>query len=195
MSLLAEHTVLEVHRARRERRRLRRALAAQDRISARLAELFRVDELLEEAAHVVERGWLQHAWFTYTDPAGRSVRVTVCTPRVARELSAQGISSACLVGALVHAGGGPSQARGQLVQHALDLTWHASFRHGDEPVRWCPSSTERLCRAVDLVRWNDHPARTAGDVTALLHRARGLTGAEIESVRAQQRELTGVLDS
>jgi hypothetical protein len=195
MSLLVEGSVLEGHRARRDRRRVRRALAAQDRVSARLAELFRIEALLEEAAHVVERGWLQHAWFAYTKPTGTSVSVTVCTPRVARELSSAGISSACLVGAIVHAGGGPSQARSQLVQRALDLTWHASFRRPAEPVRWCPSSTERLCRAVDLVRWNDHPARTADDVVDLLDRARTLTRAEIDDTRLMQRDLSRLIDA
>jgi hypothetical protein len=195
MSLLVEGSVLEGHRARRERRRVRRALAAQDRVGARLAELFRIDALLEEAAHVVERGWLQHAWFTYTKPSGASVSVTVCTPRVARELSAQGISSACLVGAIVHAGGGPSQARSQLVQRALDLAWHASFRPPSEAIRWCPSSTERLCRAVDLVRWNDHPSRSADDVVGLLHRARDLTRAEIADTRLVQRDLSRQIDA
>src|SRR4051812_41214130 len=115
MSLLAETRVVPTGRARRERRRLRRALRAQDWVSARLAELFKIDALLEEAVRVVERGWMQHAWFTYVDTSGKRVAVTVCTPRVARKLASQQVTAACLVGAIVEAGGGPSQARGQLV--------------------------------------------------------------------------------
>jgi hypothetical protein len=195
MSLLAERRLVETRRRRRERRRLRRALAAQDHLSARLAELFRIDAVLEEAGHVVERGWMQHAWYRYVEASGASVTVTVCSPRVARRMSENGVTAACLVGAIVHAGGGPTEARGQLVQRTLDLAWHASFRGADEPVRLSPSSFERLGRAIDLVRWNDRPERTADDVTALLANARGVTQVEIDRTRAQQRELAPLLDA
>ena len=195
MSLLAERHLVVARRARRERRRLRRALRAQDYISARLAELFRIDDLLDGAMHVVERGWMQHAWFAYDKPSGVRVSVNVCTPRTARSLSTHGVSAACLVGAIVHAGGGPSEARGQLVQRTLDVTWHASFGAADEPVRVSPSSFERLGRAIDLVRWNDSPERTADDVLELLGRARGVAHAEIERTRAQQRELDVLPDA
>ena len=47
MSFLAETHVVRAHEERRERRRRRRALAAQDWLSAKLAELFRIDALLE----------------------------------------------------------------------------------------------------------------------------------------------------
>ena len=195
MSLLAERRLVENRRMRRERRRRRRALAAQDHLSARLAELFRIDALLTEASQVVERGWTQHAWYRYVEPSGASVSVTVCTPRVARRMSENGVAAACLVGAIVHAGGGPTQARGQLVQRTLDLTWHASFRGLDEPVRLSPSSFERLGRAIDLVRWNDRPERTVDDVTALLSRARGVTQAEVQRTKAEQRDLAPLLDA
>jgi hypothetical protein len=194
MSLLAEGRLLENRHARRERRRLRRALDAQDRASARLAELFRIDELLADAIRVIEHGWTQHAWFRYVSPSGTSVAVTVCTPREVRKLSAHEVSAACLVGAIVHAGGGPSEARSQLVQRTLDVTWHASFRRSDEPVRWSPSSMERLGHAIDLVRWNDRPERSADDVVALLDRARGVALLEAERTRALQRELSASID-
>jgi hypothetical protein len=194
MSFLAETQAPRARQARRERRRRRRALAAQDWLSAKLAELFRIDALLEEATLVVERGWTQHAWFTYVDGTGSQFAVKVCTPRVARKLATQQVTSACLVGAVVTAGGGPAEARGQLVQRTLDLIWHTSFRGGDEPIRWDPSSAERLCHAIDLVRWNDRPDRTPDEVVTLLDRARGVTCVEVARTRAQQREIALLLD-
>ena len=41
---------------------------------------------------------------------------------------------ACLVGAVVHAAGGPEVATGQLAQRALDLIWHALYR--GRPAGW-----------------------------------------------------------
>lgn len=165
-------------RDRREQRRLRRALRDQDRASAKLAELYRMDDLLAEATHLVERGWLQHGWFAFVDPAGERRIVVGCTPRISRRVAPEQVVSACLVGAIVYAGGGPSQARSQLVQRSTDLTWHASFRGASEPIRWCPSPVERAGHVMDLVRWNDSPGRTRQHVTDLLGRARDLASAE-----------------
>jgi hypothetical protein len=170
-------------RDRREQRRLRRALRDQDRVSARLAELYRMDGLLDEAAHIVEHGWLQDGWFAFVDPAGVRRIVVGCTPRITRRIAPEQVVSACLVGAIVYAGGGPSQARSQLVQRSMDLTWHASFRGASEPVRWCPSPVERAGHVMDLVRWNDSPGRTPQQVTALLGRARELGRTEADRVR------------
>ena len=87
--------------------------------------------------------------------------------------------AACLVGAIVQAGGGAAAVRSQPVQRALDLTWHAL--HGDprEPVRWCPAPPVRAGHVRDLVRWNDHPSRTRHEVGALLGRASATAGAEL----------------
>lgn len=169
---------------RRERKRLQRALAAQDRRGAKLAELRCVDALLADATHLVERGWLQHGWFAYVDASGSRHLVTGCSPRTARTVSPDQVVSACLVGAIVYAAGGPAQARSQLVQRTTDLTWHASFRGASDPIRWCPSPAERAGHLMDLVRWNDGPDRTAHDVTTLLGRARVLACAEAERTRA-----------
>jgi hypothetical protein len=155
-------------------------LRDQDRLSAKLAELHRIDGLLAQAAHFIEKGWMQHGWFAYVHPSGERRVVIGCSPRTTRSLSPEQVISACLVGAIVQAGGGPSEARSQLVQRSIDLTWHASFRGLQEPVRWSPSPVERAGHVMDLVRWNDRPGRTSGEVAALLDRARCVAAAETE---------------
>ncbi|GAB7004343.1 hypothetical protein JCM18899A_18160 [Nocardioides sp. AN3] len=173
----------------RARWRLRRALRAQDRVSATLAELFAMDGVLAEARRLVEQGWMQHGWFTYVGPSGEHVAVTACTPRAARRLASHEVTGACLVGAIVHAGGGPSQARSQLVQRTLDVTWHALFRTRDDYIRWCPPALERAGHMIDLVYWNDHTDRRRDDVVGLLDRARDLLGGEVERSRARQQDV------
>lgn len=176
-------------RDRRSERRLRRALREHDRLSARLAEVHRIDDVLTGATQLVERGWLQHGWFAFVDPAGQRRVVVGCSPRLAHRVQPEQVVSACLVGAIVQAGGGPSEARSQLVQRTIDLTWHASFRGASEPIRWCPSPVERAGHVMDLVRWNDDPRRTSQQVSALLGRARALAGNEIGRVRELENAL------
>jgi hypothetical protein len=171
---------------RRERKRLQRELRDQDRRSAKLAELRCVDALIADATHFVERGWMQHGWFAYVDSSGVRHIVTGCSPRTARAIAPEQVISACLVGAVVHAAGGPSKAHSQLVQRTIALTWHAAFRGAHEPIRWSPSPVERSAHVLDLVRWNDRPECAAHDVTALLDRARGLARAEADRTRIHQ---------
>jgi hypothetical protein len=172
---------------RRERRRERRELRERDRRSAKLAELHHIDALLGQASGVIDHGWMQHGWFAYTDAAGVSHTVTACSPYAVRTISHEQVIATCLVGAIVHAAGGPSTARSQLVQRTLDLTWHALFREDHEAIRWCPSPVERAGHVSDLAHWNDHPARVSGDVTSLLRRARVLAYAEQERTRLNDR--------
>jgi hypothetical protein len=171
---------------RRSRRRLRRALRDQDRISASLAELHAMDDVLAAARTLLAAGWMQNAWFTYVGASGESVEVVACTPRAARRLASQEVTAACLVGAIVHAGGGPSEARSQLVQRTCDLAWHTLFRSASERVRWYPSSLERAAHLLDLIYWNDRPGRTADEVIGLVDGARRQLGAEVERTRSQQ---------
>jgi hypothetical protein len=187
VSLLDERLVLRSgHGSRRDRRRLRRALREQDRLSAKLAELHCIDAVLAEATRFVEQGWMQHGWFAYVDPSGSRRIVTGCSPRITRRISSEQVVSTCLVGAIVHAAGGPSEANSQLVQRTIDLTWHASFRGAREPVRWSPSPVARAGHVIDLVRWNDHPGRTPHQVAGLLSRARDMAGAEAERAKSGQ---------
>jgi hypothetical protein len=182
--LLSERETFRADRqTRRERKSLRRELRDRDRISAKLAELHAIDSLLADATHVIEQGWLQHGWFTYVDPSGASHTVTSYTRRTERTIALEQVTGTCLVGGIVHAAGGPSQARSQLVQRTIDVTWHAAFRGQHQPVRWCPSSPERAGHVIDLAHWNDDPERTADEATALLDRARGLARAEADLTR------------
>jgi hypothetical protein len=175
--------------SRRERRRRQRALRERDRRSAKLAELHHVEALLEEASTVIERGWIQHAWFAYDDAAGRRRVVTAFSKRSS---SVGPVAATCLVGAVVHAAGGPSTARSQLVQRTIDLTWHALFRGQHEQIRWCPSPLERAGHVQDLAHWNDAPARRSQEVTSLLGEARRLAQVEEERTRASLTEPSAV---
>ena len=175
--------------SRRERRRRQRALRERDRRSAKLAELHHVDALLQEASTVIERGWIQHAWFAYDDAAGRR---RVLTAYSKRSSSVGPVAATCLVGAVVHAAGGPSTARSQLVQRTIDLTWHALFRGQHEQIRWCPSPLERAGHVQDLAHWNDDPARRSQEVTSLLGEARRLAQVEEERTRAPLTEPSAV---
>ena len=175
--------------SRRERRRRQRALRERDRRSAKLAELHHVEALLEEASTVIERGWIQHAWFAYDDAAGRRRVVTAFSKRSS---SVGPVAATCLVGAVVHAAGGPSTARSQLVQRTIDLTWHALFRGQHEQIRWCPSPLERAGHVQDLAHWNDDPARRSREVTSLLGEARRLAQVEEERTRASLTEPSAV---
>ena len=121
---------------RRTRRAERRRLKRQDVLSSRLAELQVIRGVLEQAAGVVERGWVQGAWFAVAAPGGAHA-VTAYDLGVA---VGKPVTGACLVGAVVQAAGGPSEARSQLVQRTLDVTWHALREDPGEPVRWCPRS-------------------------------------------------------
>lgn len=148
---------------RRDRRRLRARLAEQDRLAAQRAELRSIGQLLDDAATVVDAGWVQHGWSTAG--AGGSV------------------SRACVVGAIVHAAGGPAAVRSQLVQRTLDLTWHTLYNEPHQPVRWCPAPAVRLAHVRDLTRWNDQSERTAAQVTALLAAAVRTAAAQTELLR------------
>jgi len=187
VQLIGERETYRTERlSRRDRTRLRRELRDRDRASAKLAELHAIDSLLADATHIIERGWLQHGWFTYDDQSGTSHTVTCYSRRIERTVDLGQVTSTCLVGAIVHAAGGPSQARSQLVQRTIDVTWHAAFRGQHQQVRWSPSPPERAGHVIDLAHWNDQPERTATETLSLLGRARGLAAAEAEVTKERQ---------
>jgi hypothetical protein len=145
-----------------------------DSKSARLAELHAMGPLLERAADVVAAGWVQAAWFTVASGGGgRHV-----TAYELRRAANRRVVGACLVGSVVHAGGGPPSVKSQLVRRTLDLTWHALHGSPGEPVRWCPGPDVRMLRVLDLTSWNDAPGRTQGEVVGLLVAARDLVDVE-----------------
>lgn len=154
--------------SRRADRSERRRLASQDRLSAQLGELHRIRGLLTEAATVVSSGWVQHGWFSVAGQHGDPLLITAHTMGV---VDHESISGACLVGAIVHAGGGPAAVHTQLVQRTLDLSWHTLYEEPQRPVRWCPAPAVRMAHVRDLTRWNDSPQRTAAHVGAFFDRA------------------------
>jgi hypothetical protein len=164
-----------------ERRRLKR----QDALSSRLAELRLIRALLGQAAEVVEGGWVQGAWFTVATAGG--VR-----PVTAYDLGVvvdQPVTGACLVGAVVQAAGGPAEARSQLVQRTLDVTWHALREDPGRPVRWGPGPCVRTMHVLELTFWNDAPSRTQREVVDLLLAARRTVDEQEDLCRSEQDEL------
>lgn len=160
----------------------RRRLAEIDRRSAQLAELDLIISVLQRARAVVSSGWLQRGWYRYRTAGGQ---VRTVAQRPSRPAGAEALTSACLVGAILEAGGGPAQARSQLVQRTLDLTWHVLREEPGRPVRWCPPPRERAARIGDLIGWNDRPETTQSDVSGLLAAAE--LAAQAEQARLRTR--------
>jgi hypothetical protein len=172
---------------RRERRAERRRLKRLDALSAQLADLHAIGELLGHAAGVVGGGWVQRAWFTVETPGGPRP-LSAYDVGLAEDLPVVG---ACLVGAVVHAAGGPTTVRSQLVQRSLELTWHA-LREPDRPIRWCPGPNLRMMTVLDLTQWNDATGRTQDEVVELLVAAQHSAAAQQETCRAERMDLSGV---
>ena len=147
-----------------ERRAERRRLKRQDVLSARLAELLSIGVLIARAVEVVRRGWVQDAWFAVDSANGTRV-VTAYDLRMAEIYP---VTGACLVGAVVHAAGGPASVKTQLVQRTLDLTWHTLREDPERPVQWCPGPGARTLQVLELTCWNDAPTRTRDEVVDLL---------------------------
>jgi hypothetical protein len=170
---------------RRERWAERRRLKRQDALSGRLAELHAIRALLERAAEVVSDGWVQGAWFAVATASGQRA-VTAYDLGAAED---RPVTGACLVGAVVHAAGGPATVRSQLVQRTLDLAWHALREDRDRPVRWCPGPRMRMMQVLELTRWNDARGRTQGEVVDLLLAAQQTADVQRDMCRAEQAEL------
>jgi hypothetical protein len=173
-------------RTRRERRAERRRLRRHDVLSARLAELHAMERLLDQAVEVVDLGWAQGAWFTVSaDGATRAV-----TAYDLRQVDIHPVSGACLVGAVVHAAGGPKTVGSQLVQRTLDLTWHVLREDLGRAVRWSPAPHTRMIRVLDLTHWNDDPERTQGEVVGLLRATRRAAGDQRRQCLAERSAVT-----
>ena len=164
---------------RRDRRAERRRLERQDRLSARAAQLHAIRDLLEQAADVVSHGWVQGSWFSVSTAGGERL---VTAYNLRRSVD-RPVSGACLVGAVVHAGGGPAMVRSQRIQRTLDVVWHALREDPDEPVRWCPGPSRRMMHVLDLTSWNDSPERTQDEVVDLLLSARRPTDRALASLK------------
>ena len=154
-------------------------------MSARLAELHAIRTLLEQAIEIVQVGWVQGAWFA-VEMGGRTRVVTA--PQM-RPTTNHPVTGACLVGAVVQAGGGPAAVRSQPVQRALDLVWHSLRDDPGQPVRWCPGPPVRALHVLDLTHWNDAPERTRGDVIELLRSSVTTADAQRERCRSERTVL------
>jgi hypothetical protein len=172
--------IVEVQPSWRTRRRQSRQLRLRDQISARLAELDQIACILNDAAELVRAGWLQDSWFAYRDDAGRIRPVNAYN---AKQLTGHPVVAACLVGAIVQAGGGLPHVRTQVVQRALDVTWHTLAKTPPALVGRTPAPETRLHHVQDLTRWNDHPGRTAGQAEELLRRSATAARSEADIVR------------
>jgi hypothetical protein len=170
-----------------ERRTARRRLRRVDRLSAQLAQLQAIRALLEQAIEVVLGGWVQGGWFA-VDVGGRTR--TVSAPEVGLT-SEHPVTGACLVGAVVQAGGGPASVRSQPVQRALDLVWHSLREDAGQPVRWCPGPQLRTMHVLELTHWNDAPDRSRGDVVDLLRSSVVSADAQRERCRSELHALAG----
>jgi hypothetical protein len=157
-------------------------LAAQDRLSAQIAELVQIQELVAAARDVVASGWVQDAWYVCRDPHGRDRSVGVLRKG---ELPGGPVARACLVGAVLQAAGGVATVDSQRVQRTFDLIWHTLYRSERDPVRWCPAPPIRAQQLRDLVQWNDRPDRTGADVETLLCSAAHRVDGEVARNRAQ----------
>lgn len=168
-----------------DRRAERRRLARRDAVSARLAELHAIVDVLSDAGEVVRHGWVQHGWFTVATPRGERLLTTYDV----RHVTEQPITGACLVGSIVAASGQP--ATSQLVQRTLDLTWHALHDEAGRPAVLSPAPPVRAMRLRDLTRWNDRADRSQGEVVALLDRTGHLAAAHAGAYRVECDALTG----
>ncbi len=154
-------------------------------MSAQLAQLHTIRALLGQATEIVRSGWIQGAWFA-VDMDGRTR--AVIAPE-GRRTTNHPVTGACLVGAVVQAGGGPAAMRSQPVQRTLDLIWHSLRDDAAQPVRWCPGPPIRAMHVLDLTHWNDAPDRTRGDVVELLLSSVATADAQRERCRSEQAVL------
>ena len=145
-----------------------------------------MEGLLDHAVDVVDLGWIQGAWFTVdTDDGTRAV-----TAYDLRQVDTHPVSGACLVGAVVHAAGGPATVGSQLVQRTLDLTWHVLREDLGRAVHWSPAPRTRMIRVLDLTHWNDAPERTQREVTDLLRATRRAAGEQRQQCLAERSAAT-----
>jgi hypothetical protein len=168
------------------KRNLTRQLRDRDNASARLAELHNLADILNQAADLISAGWLQHGWFAYQDDNGRTKTVTAYN---VSEMSGHPVVGACLVGAIVEAGGGLSNVRTQPVQRAIDLTWYTLFEAGPRPNHWTPAPEVRTQHVRDLTRWNDQPRRTAPQAEALLRRSAAAAVSEAAHISSRTSDV------
>jgi hypothetical protein len=144
-------------------------------------QLNRQLSVLEGARAGLEAGWVQGGWWTVSSREG--------SPRLVNGYAAAGgtpahVDGACLVGALVRAGGPDA---GRAVDAVYDALW-ASRGQPDLPgPRPVPSPDVRLARVRTLTHWNDQAERTQADVLALVDQAISATIMDLMSAPGSAR--------
>jgi hypothetical protein len=134
----------------------------------RVARLEEVRAQLEEARNLIEKGWVQDAWFAIRDRQGR---LRPIGPFGFGLLRRGDVAGACLVGAVVHATwthrpGVDATAAAP----ALDMLWDSlqEVRGVASASPVAASRDVRAARVRDLTRWNDRPGRSRDEVLELL---------------------------
>jgi hypothetical protein len=152
----------------------RRRLAAVDRAAAQRALLARTADALAAADRLIAAGWLQDRWFAWrADGATGSGG--------AHSVPLDAVTHACLVGALVAGAGGEDSP---VLRSEVEATWHA-LRRRRGPVDWLPSPAVARTHVRALTSWNDHRARTVGEVRELLAAARDVVDRELAASAAR----------
>ena len=134
----------------------------------RIAALEEIRTQLEAAHALIEKGWVQDAWFAVRDRQGR---LRPIGPFGFGLLRRGDVAGACLVGAVVHATwthrpGVDATAAAP----ALDMLWGSlqEIRGVTSPAPAAVSRDVRAARVRDLTRWNDRPGRSRDEVLELL---------------------------
>ena len=140
-----------------------------------LDQLDRQLAVLEGARAELEAGWVQGGWWSVSSRDG--------SPRLVNGYAAAGgtpdhVDGACLVGALVRAGGPDA---GRAVDAVYDALWASRGQPGLPGPRPVPSPDVRLARGRTLTQWNDRAERTQAEVLALVDQAISATIMDLMS--------------
>jgi hypothetical protein len=146
-------------------RRMWRRLMPPPSSALVLDQLNRQLAVLEGARAELEAGWVQGGWWTVSSRDGNPTLVSGFAAAAGTPVHVDG---ACLVGALVRAGGPDA---GRAVDAVYDALW-ASRGQPDLPgPRPVPSPEVRLARVRTLTRWNDQADRTQAEVLGVVDQA------------------------
>jgi hypothetical protein len=141
--------------------------------ATRARQLSDISAVLDGARAIVERGWVQNAWFVRTASAPRATvtatAATATTVPAGFGDDGTGVTGACLVGAVVRAS---RQHPGAVAGPAIDVLWDAWQENrglgGPGLAGPVPPPQVRIARVRDLTRWNDQPGRTRDEVVRLI---------------------------
>jgi hypothetical protein len=126
--------------------------------------------VLQQSRVVLQRGWVQDAWYVVCDTRGN---LRMFGPVQPQRLEATRLVKACLVGAVLHSSWqwSPDETSSGPAIDALWETLQETRGLGPQGAvgRVCAPMV-RAARVRDLVRWNDRVGQTQEDVLALVDR-------------------------